>query len=119
PATRTHELTVRRPRAKMRPKNKTASRRPERGSRALASTENHWHRGAGVCDDGMAASVREGRSCGNAILSDGPALVYSRPRHARQLPISSRKVQLDSTADQYMTILANAIERGIANELAK
>lgn len=36
-------------------------------------------------------------SCGNAIVPDGPALVYFRSRDSRSLPISSRKVQDQNT----------------------
>ncbi len=59
----------------------------------MARVENHWHRGAGVCDDGMAASVRWRGTCGNAIVPNGPALAYPSADHSALRLISSRKVQ--------------------------
>ncbi len=46
-----------------------------------------------MCEDGIAASVRVGRSCGNAILPDGPAFVYFERTTITARPTNSRKVQ--------------------------
>jgi hypothetical protein len=58
PAARIQLVTVRRPRARIAPRNNRASRGEDRRSRAEASRENHWH-GAGIgCEDVIGGRLR-------------------------------------------------------------